>query len=153
MVESWSFDCTAVKLQPLQVFATVWKKCTSFGPSFGVTAANESYFPHIPSVCLIHQAHRWEKQINCPMRSGSQGVAGSCHHPPSLIGVYKGHMAWEGGAVPALAALTHKVVLPPVGRRWMQDVDAPALAVPVGSGREKTRQHWLRSLRSVGKDL
>lgn len=99
-----------------------------------------------------NQQRRWKKQINCPTRSGLPLVAGSCHHLPCLTGVYKGHMAWEGGDVPAQPALTHKVVPPPAGRRWMRCVDVPAPAVPAGSGRGRTSRHWLRSLHSMEKD-
>lgn len=40
-----------------------------------------------------NQQRRWKEQINCPTRSGLPLIAGSCHCPSCLIGVYKGHMA------------------------------------------------------------
>lgn len=100
----------------------------------------------------LSRQRRWKKDINCPARYGSALVAGSCHHPPSLIGVYKGHMAWEGAAVPARPTLTHKAALLPVGRRWMRCVEPPAAVVPAGSGRRRTRQRRPRSLRSMEND-
>lgn len=89
-----------------------------------------------------------KKQINCPARCGSAPAVGSCHRPPSLIGVYEGHMASEGAAVPARPAPTRKTALPPVGRRWMRCAAAPA-AVPVGSGRGRTRRRPRSSRHST----
>lgn len=108
-----------------------------------VTLCNTSQVPQLSQRC------RCKKQINCPARYHSALAVGSFHHPPSLIGVYKGHMAWVGGAVPAQPILTHKTELLPVGRRWMRCIEALALVVPGGSGRGRTRQRWPRSHRSM----
>lgn len=90
-----------------------------------------------------------KKQTNCPAGCGRAPAAGSRHRPPSLIGVYKGHMASGGAAVPARPAPTRTTAPPPAGRRWLRRVAPPAApapaapapaAVPVGSGRGRTRR-------------
>lgn len=94
---------------------------------------------------------RWRKPIKCPTRSGLLGAVRSFHRCPFLNGVYKGHMAWGGGAVPALPTLTRKAALPPGRRKWTQCVAGPA--VPGDSGWGETRQHWLTSLHSSERHL